>query len=256
MHNASFTANGLDYVYLGLDVTPERLSEAVNGLASLGFEGFNVTMPHKEKIIPLLDEIDETASVSNAVNTVAISDGALKGMNTDGSGFVAACEEASVDFKDRSVLLLGAGGAAAAVAVAVLRAGARELIIANRTLARAENLRDKLSMIGTETEVYSRELQGLEDAVERADVIVNTTYLGMNDEDQIPVPIESLDSGKAVADVVYRSGKETELVRRARNTGARVVTGERMLLYQGVQAQRIWTGIEPNVGVMSDAISG
>lgn len=256
MHNAGFAANGLDYAYVALDVVPEKLSEAVAGLVALGFEGFNVTLPHKENIIPLLDGLDETARISGAVNTVAIHDGSLKGMNTDGSGFVEACEEADVNLKGKRILLLGAGGAAAAVAVAILGAGVGELVIANRTESRAQSLKTKLEESGTRVHIHALSLEDLEDAVEWADVIANTTYLGMRDEDRLPIPVECLDPEKVVADAVYRSGSDTKLARQARKAGARVVTGERMLLYQGVQAQRIWTGKEPDVGVMSGAISG
>lgn len=256
MHNAGFAANGLDYAYVALDVAPERLPEAVAGLAALGFEGFNITMPHKEEIIPLLDEVDEAARISGAVNTVAVRDGILRGMNTDGRGFIEACAEADVGFAGKRVLLLGAGGAAAAVAVAVLGEGAKELVIANRTILRARDLRTKLKKAGTGAEILPRSLEALEGVVERADVIVNTTYLGMKEGDRLPAPVERLNSEKTVCDAVYRGGNDTELLRQARAVGARVVTGERMLLYQGVQAQRIWTGKEPNVGVMSNAISG
>ena len=256
MHNASFAANGLNYAYVALDVAPERLSVGVAGLVALGFEGFNVTMPHKEKIIPLLDALDETAEISGAVNTVAIQDGALKGMNTDGSGFVEACAEVGVDFEGRRILLLGAGGAGAAVATAVLGENARELVIANRTVSRARDLKTKLERAGFDAKLSVRSIEGIEDTVTRVDTIVNTTYLGMKEGDPLPVSGESLDPGKVVCDVVYRSEGDTELLSRARALGARVVSGERMLLYQGVQAQRIWTGTEPNVEVMSDAISG
>ncbi|MDQ4106520.1 MAG: shikimate dehydrogenase, partial [Actinomycetota bacterium] len=223
MHNAGFAANGLDYAYVALDVTPGRLPEAVAGLAALGFEGFNVTMPHKEKIIPLLDEVDEVATVSGAVNTVVIRDEILRGMNTDGSGFVEACAEAGVGFAGKRVLLLGAGGAGAAVAVAVLGEGAGELVIANRTVSRARDLRMKLKNAGADAEIFPRSLEGLEDAVERADVIVNTTYLGMKEGDPLPAPVERLNSEKAVCDAVYRGGDDTELLRRARAAGAQVV---------------------------------
>lgn len=256
MHNAGFAASGLDYAYVALDVAPEKLSEAVAGLAALGFAGFNVTMPHKEKIIPLLDEVDEVAMISGAVNTVGIRDGTLWGTNTDGSGFIEACAEAGVSFEGKRVLLLGAGGAGAALAVTMLGEGARGLIIANRTVSRAQGLKVKLEKTGTGAEISTSPLEDLEDLIGWADVIVNTTYLGMKEEDQTPVPIEQLDSGKAVCDIVYRRGDDTDLLSRARSVGARVVTGGRMLLYQGVQSQRIWTGEEPNVEAMSDAISG
>lgn len=257
MHNAGFAARGLDYVYVAMDVPPERLPAAVAGLATLGFVGFNVTMPHKEKIIPLLDGLDESARVSGAVNTVTVRDGALLGTNTDESGFVEACAESGVGFAGKRVLLLGAGGAGAAVAVAVLKEGARELTVANRTVRRARELRSKLEKLEVAVaEISTRPLENLDEAVERADVVINATYLGMHEEDPLPVPVGRLDSGKAVCDVVYRRGEDTELVRRAREAGARVVTGGRMLLYQGVQAQRVWTGREPDVEVMGDAILG
>lgn len=256
MHNASFKACGLDYAYVALDVHPDRLAEAAAGMASLGFEGFNVTMPHKEKIIPLLDDVDEIAKISGAVNTVTVEDGYLKGTNTDGAGFTEACSEAGVDFAGQRILLLGAGGAGAAVAGAMLGEGVGELVIANRTLSRAEDLKVRLEKIGAGVGLQTRALENLEDAVIRADIIVNTTYLGMKEDDPLPLPVEGLGPEKAVCDVVYRRVGDTELSRRARDAGARVVTGGRMLLYQGVQAQRIWTGEEPDVGAMSDAISG
>lgn len=256
MHNAGFTVSGLDYAYVALGVPPEKLPEAVSGLAALGFAGFNVTMPHKERIIPLLDVVDEVATIAGAVNTVEVRDGTLLGTNTDGSGFIEACAEAGVGLAGKRVLLLGAGGAGAAVAVAVLGEGARGLIIANRTVSRAQGLKEKLEKTGTGAEISVRSLEELEEPVMWADVIVNTTYLGMKEEDHTPVPVEQLDSGKAVCDIVYRRGNDTDLLSRARCIGARVVSGGRMLLYQGVQAQRIWTGEEPNVEAMSDAISG
>lgn len=256
MQNAGFAASGLDYAYVALDVSPDRLPEAVAGLASLGFKGFNVTMPHKEKIIPLLDEVDETARISGAVNTVDIRDGVLKGTNTDGAGFTQACYEAGVSLDGKKTLLLGSGGAGAAVAGAMLGEGVRELVIANRTASRAGDLKTKLEKTATGAKIQARALENLEETVEWADVIVNATYLGMKEEDQLPLPVEGLGPGKTVCDIVYRRGKDTKLSRRARDAGAGVVTGGRMLLHQGVEAQRIWTGEEPNVRAMSDAISG
>src|ERR687893_2096058 len=145
MHNAAFAHDGVDYVYVAMDVLPDRLTAAVEGLRALGFVGFNVTMPHKEAVLSLVDELDETARLAGAVNTVVIGKGgSLRGLNTDGSGFVEACGEAEVSFAGRRVLILGAGGAAAAIAVAVLGEGASWLCIANRTAEKAEGLRRKL----------------------------------------------------------------------------------------------------------------
>jgi shikimate dehydrogenase len=254
MHNASFAADGLDYVYVALDVEPEELSPAVRGAAALGFQGFNVTMPHKRTILPLLDGVDEGARLSGAVNTVLVDDSTLRGYNTDGGGLVEACREAGVDLVGRRVLLLGAGGVAAAIALAFGGQGIGELRIANRSVEHAEELRDKLRGAGLrQTEIYPRD--ALDEAAREVEVIVNATPLGMKDGDPLPIPFEHLEEGRAVCDAVYRPGRETGLIREARERGARVVTGERMLLYQGVLAQQLWTGREPNVRAMEAAIA-
>ncbi|HEX2728535.1 MAG TPA: shikimate dehydrogenase [Rubrobacteraceae bacterium] len=254
MHNAAFAADGLDYVYVCLDVDPEDLPAAVRGAAALKLRGFNITMPHKRAMIPLMDELDEGARVSGAVNTVVIEDSILRGYNTDGGGMVMACEEAGVELSDRRVLILGAGGAAAAIAIAFGGAGIGELNIANRSVDHATELRSKLRGAGMErVEIHA--LDALEEAVSNAEIIVNATSLGMKDGDPLPIPVDHLAEGAVVCDAVYRPGIETVLVKSGRERGARVVAGDRMLLYQGVLAQRLWTGHEPNVKVMDLALS-
>ena len=254
MHNTAFVADGKDFAYLAMDVRPEELREAVSGLQALGFVGFNVTMPHKERIIPLLDSMDEVARISGAVNTVVVRKNGLHGMNTDGSGFVEACSESGVGFGGKRVLILGAGGAAAAVGAVILKEAPESVVLMNRTHDRAEELAKKLSAVNELVEVTANPLED-KAKVAGADVIVNTTYLGMKDGDPSPVPEEFLKPGITICDAVYRRGRDTELIRRARERGVRVVSGDRMLLYQGVQAQRVWTGLEPNVEVMSDALA-
>jgi shikimate dehydrogenase len=255
MHNASFAATGLDYVYVPLDVRPEVLPTAVNGLRALGFRGFNVTMPHKEAILPLLDGLDEAAALTGAVNTVVVEEDGLRGTNTDGSGFVEACEEAGVGLEGARVLLVGAGGAAASFAVAVLGEGARELRILNRSRWRAVKLRERLwgAYSGAGISVY--DATDPEGATRGADVIINATYLGMKPEDPLPVPVSALGTNAAVCDAVYGLGGETRFIRLAKERGLPAVSGARMLLYQGVQAQRIWTGRAPDVRAMSDSLS-
>ena len=256
MHNAAFVHDGADYVYVAMDVWPDRLPAAVEGLRALGFVGFNVTMPHKEAILPLLDELDETARLAGAVNTVLVEErGLLRGLNTDGSGFLEACGEAGVSLSEKRVLILGAGGAAAAIAVASLGEGASRLYIVNRTETRAEELRARLLGIGREAEVSVHPFEEVGEAAAEAEVLINATYLGMKEGDPLPLPVEALTAEKVVCDAVYLAAEETSLVRRARGAGARTVPGGRMLLYQGVQAQRLWTGREPDVGVMSDALA-
>ncbi len=254
MHNAAFVADGLDFVYVCLDVDPGELPAAVRGMEALKFRGFNVTMPHKRAVIPLVDELDEGARVSGAVNTVVIEDSGLRGFNTDGGGMVMACQEAGIELSGRSVLLLGAGGTAAAIAVAFGEAGIGELHIANRSVERAAQLRDELHEAGMKG-LAVHHLDAIEEAIPGAEIIINATPLGMKEGDPMPLPSGYVQEGRAFCDAVYRPGTQTPLVRLARERGASVVAGDRMLLYQGVLAQKLWTGREPNVKAMEGAIS-
>ena len=254
MHNASFAATDQDFLYLPLDVRPENLPAAVAGLGALGFRGFNVTMPHKEEILPLLDEVDAAARLPGAVNTVVVEGGRLLGTNTDGHGFLEACRESGVALENARVLVVGAGGAAAAICAAVLGAGARSVGLLNRSAWRAEGLKRRLEQAYPRAEVTVHGA-GPESALRGADVIVNATYLGMKDADPPPVPQECLAEGMAVCDAVYRRGAETRLVRLAKERGLVTVSGGRMLLYQGVHAQRLWTGKDPDVRAMSRALA-
>ena len=254
MHNAAFIEDGLDFVYVCLDVDPESLPAAVRGAQALRLRGFNVTMPHKRAMVQLLDELDEGARISGAVNTVVIDDSVLRGYNTDGGGMVMACDEAGIELSGRSVVLLGAGGTAAAIAVAFVHAGVGELHIANRNVEHAAALRDKLHRTGMK-KIAVHSLDAVEEAVPHAEVVVNTTPLGMKEGDPMPVSSEYVREGRAFCDVVYRPGTQTPLVLLARERGVPVVAGDRMLLYQGVLAQKLWTGREPNVRAMDRAIS-
>jgi shikimate dehydrogenase len=197
-----------------------------------------------------VDELDEEARISGAVNTVVIEDSGLRGFNTDGGGMVMACQEAGIELSGRSVLLFGAGGTAAAIAVAFGKAGVGELHIANRNVERAAHLRDKLHGTGMKGLVVHH-LGALPDA----EIIINATPLGMKEEDPMPLPSGYVGEGRVFCDAVYRPGTLTPLVRLACERGVPVVAGDRMLLYQGVLAQKLWTGCEPNVKAMDRAIS-
>jgi len=255
MHNAAFAADGLDFVYMALKVEADDLPAAVRGAAALGLRGFNVTMPHKRAMVPLVDELDEGAGISGAVNTVVIEGQKLRGFNTDGPGMIEACREAGIALKDRRVLLLGAGGAAASIAAAFCDEGIGELHIVNRNPEHAGTLADKLRGAGKKVEIEIHPTGALNERNVHAPVIVNATPLGMRIGDPLPLPPEYLDGGVTLVDAVYRPGAETALVRQARERGATVVTGQRMLLYQGVLAQRLWTGRQPNVEAMDRALS-
>jgi shikimate dehydrogenase len=250
MHNAAFVADGLDFVYVCLDVDPDELPAAVGGMRALKLRGFNVTMPHKQAMIPLVDELDESARISGALNTVVIEDSRMRGYNTDGGGMVMACQEAGIELSRKSILLLGAGGTAAAIAVAFCDAGVGELHIANRSVKHGAHLRDKLHGTGMKGLAVHRL-----DALPDAEIVINTTPLGMKEGDPMPVPPGYVRKNRVFCDAVYRPGTQTPLVRLARKRGVPVVAGDRMLLYQGVLAQKLWTGREPNVKAMDLAIS-
>ncbi len=254
MHNAAFDADGLDFVYVCLDVDPDSLHEAVRGAVALKLRGFNVTMPHKRAMVRLVDELDEGARISGAVNTVVIEGSTLYGYNTDGGGMVMACREAGIELSGRRAVILGAGGAAAAIAVAFDEAGIDGLHVVNRNPDHALELKEKLRAAGVQT-VEAHPLDALDKTLAQAEVIVNTTPLGMKEGDPLPIPEEYLEEGRAICDVVYSPGRQTPLVQRARERGVPVVAGDRMLLYQGVLAQKLWTGREPNVKAMDRAIS-
>ena len=254
MHNAAFAEDDLDFVYVCLDVERDDLVAAVRGLRVLKFRGFNVTMPHKRAMVSLVDGLDEVARISGAVNTVVIGASGKRGYNTDGGGMVMACEEAGIDLSGKRVLLLGSGGAGAAIAFAFCRKGVGELHIISRNTEHARRLVDKLGTSGMEKSSihYSQELAR---AASEADVIVNATPLGMKEEDPLPIPPEYVRQGNTICDAVYRPGKETPLVRLARERNLPIVAVDRMLLYQGVLAQKLWTGREPNMKAMDRAIS-
>ena len=255
MHNAAFAADGLDFVYVALNVGADDLPAAVRGAAALGLRGFNVTMPHKRAMVPLVDELDEGARISGAVNTVVIEDQTLRGFNTDGPGMVEACREAGITLEGQGVVLLGAGGAAASIAGAFCDEGIGELHIVNRNPEHAAALADKLREAGKGVEIETHATEALDERAVSAPIIVNTTPLGMRDDDPLPLPPAYLDRGVVLVDAVYRPGAETALVRHARERDATVITGQRMLLYQGVLAQKLWTGRQPNVEAMDRAIS-
>jgi shikimate dehydrogenase len=254
MHNAAFAAEGLDLVYVCLEVDSASLPAAVEGLKALKFRGFNVTMPHKRAMVPLVDDLADGARISGAVNTVVIEGSGTRGYNTDGGGMVMACDEAGIELSGQSVLLLGSGGTAAAIAVAFCEAGIGELHIASRNAENAANLRGELRQTGIR-KLSVGSLEALEQEAPEAEVIVNATPLGMKEDDPLPLLPEYVRDDRAICDVVYRPGKETPLVRLARERGVPVVAGGRMLLFQGVLAQKLWTGREPNVKAMDQAIS-
>ncbi|WP_457568343.1 shikimate dehydrogenase [Desulfurobacterium sp.] len=250
MQTAAFEALGIDAVYVPFEVNPDNLADAVSGMRAMGIKGVNVTVPLKEKIVPLLDEVDETASFLGAVNTVKNLNGRLIGFNTDGDGFVDSLAEEGVDVKGKTVLLIGAGGSGKSVAYALLKRGAGRIIVANRTVDRAVTLCEKLSRYGS---VEPIPLSDVESVLDRADLIVNTTSVGMRDNDSRLFDYNAIPESAVVVDIIYKPFR-TELLGVAREKGAKVINGLGMLVHQGARAFKIWTGREAPVDVMKKAV--
>jgi len=256
MHNAAFAALGLDWVYVPFAVAPENLPEAVAGLAALGIVGYNVTIPHKVAVIPLLDRISPEAELAGAVNVVKLEDGLLTGYNTDGSGLLAALAlEFGFAPAGSRVLVLGAGGAARAAAAALARAGVCELTLANRTAAGAKALAGTLAakLPGTAFQVVGLERLAQREFLAGFDLIVNTTSVGMAQDAFAGLSLAGLKSGLAVYDMVY-APPVTPLMQEAARSGVPSANGLGMLVAQGEAAFAIWTGRTPPEGVMARAL--
>jgi shikimate dehydrogenase len=244
MYNAAFEALGLNYVYIPLVVND--LEKAVEGVRHLGIKAIGVTIPYKIDVIPYLDELDNDASRIGAVNAFVNRDGRLLGANTDGKGAVKALEEVTT-IAGKKVVLLGAGGAARAVAFAVTDAGG-EIVIVNRTEERAAALAQAIHRQYTT-------LDKLKQAIQDAQIVINATSVGMGvTKDESLVHNAWLSSDAVVMDLVS-SPKETTLLKQAQERGCRVVYGNRMLFWQGVLKFKLYTGIEPPVEVMEKALN-
>ncbi|MFN3689438.1 MAG: shikimate dehydrogenase [Fimbriimonadales bacterium] len=237
MHNAAFRALGLNWVYLAFETPPESLPMAVAGMRGLGIRGLNLTVPHKEAVIPLLDTLTDTARRIGAVNTLFWDKGQLVGDNTDAEGFLRALRESGVEPAGQTVLILGAGGAARAVAYALASLGCR-LILANRTLERARALAEAFH--AQATPMHQESLRKIVPAVNG---IVNCTALGMtpNTETTPPVDWELVPETAWICDLVYRPLR-TRLLREAESRGLKTIDGLGMLIHQGALAFERWTG--------------
>jgi len=254
MHNAAFAKLGLDYAYLPFRVRPEELPQAVKGLKALNAIGFNVTIPYKVAVIPRLDELDPLAEKIGAVNTVVNDNGALKGYNTDASGFLQALLERGVEPAGKNIVLLGAGGAARAIAY-ILSEQDVNLTILNRreeldwAEAIAANIRKDL---GNVIEVFELLPDYLEKALEHADILANATSVGMSpDSGKSLVPAQLIRPGLVAVDIVYNPVR-TKLLQDAAAAGAVIVEGLDMLVWQGALAFEKWTGEKPPFDLMKE----
>jgi shikimate dehydrogenase len=250
MHNAAFQEKRLDYVYIPFRVKTEQLKQAVAGLKALNIRDFNVTIPHKVAVIPLLDKLDPLAEKIGAVNTVVNENGKLKGYNTDVEGFLQALTEHGFKPEGKKIIILGAGGASRAISYILAQAGAY-LTILNRQ-QELDWAVDIARLINTnfKREVKVLELGHLPEVLTGADLLVNATSVGMSPNANVsPVHAKLLKGVPLIFDIVYNP-IQTKLLKDAAAAGAKTIRGVDMLVWQGVAAFEKWTGKKAPVGLM------
>jgi shikimate dehydrogenase len=255
MHNAAFSALEMDCVYHAFRVRPENLEKAILGAEAMGFGGLNLTVPLKETAVKLACiKPDPLAKKIGAINTVVFgTSGEITGYNTDGLGAKQALLDAAVEIGGSKIVIAGAGGAARAIAFQLATDGA-DITIINRTVERAIELARDISDATCPEKIRGTGLSELKSLLKEADVLVNTTALGMHPNiDTTIATAEEMHPDLTVFDIVYNP-LETKLLREAKATSAKTVSGILMLVYQGAEAFRLWTGIEPPVELMKKTV--
>lgn len=257
MHNSAYSDMGLDAVYLPIEIKTENVKQMVEDMELLKFIGCNVTIPHKQTVIPLMDELDESAAACGAVNTIAFKNGKKIGYNTDGMGFVRAMrEKAHFDPTGKRCIVIGAGGAARGVTSALAMAGSTFFTIFNRAeeIDMARGLSDDMNRRNPNiscAKVLTND--AVKEALSTSDFVLHATSLGMSpNESSVAFDTNMLESRHAVFDVVYNP-RETRLLREAKARGCITLGGLWMLIYQGAEAVKIWTGKDAPVDVMERA---
>ncbi len=252
MHNAAFEALNLDYVYLPFEVRPEDLVPAVAALQALGLSGINVTIPHKEAVLPLLDEVSEEAALIGSVNTIQVSREGLVGHNTDAYGFETSLrEEAGMVLAGKRIFVLGAGGASRAVAFQSALSGAQEVTIADVVSARADALCAAVAdrVPACRVDSCATDARAIEQAVGGKDLFVNATPVGMKTDDPRLIDVAWLAPGAVVFDAIYNP-QQTRLLQEASARGLQTVNGVGMLVHQGARAFEFFTGTPGPVAIM------
>lgn len=272
MMNAAYEKLGLDAYYYPMNIKEEDFGDVIRGISKMNYMGLTITIPYKLEVMKYLDEIDRTAEIIGAVNTIKITEGKMKGFNTDGEGFVRGLEaDKGVNVAESTFVVVGAGGVSRAImtVLASRKAAAddagrepgiptceKKIYLANRTMKRAEELCDKLNKLVCDCCVPVPLDETLAQYIDKADVLVNATNVGMPpQQDMTPVDTAMLHSGMLVADVIYNPRK-TKLLEAAEAMGCDIVNGQSLLLHQGKMAFNIWTGLEAPGDDMFKAVFG
>lgn len=250
MHNAAFEHLGLDFCYVTFSVHPDMLKEAVQGIRALNLKGVNVTVPHKENVMQFLDVISEEADFIGAVNTIKNDNGRLVGYNTDGRGFIQSLKETGVDIKGKKILIVGTGGASRAIGY-YLCMESSHVYLYDIDTEKADLLNKHLNRLKGNVSLIDSVMMKSKEFFSSVDIIINATPLGLKPEDPMPVDPKLLNRDHTVCDLIY---KMTPLLAEAIDLGCKTMDGIGMLLWQGVFAFEIWTGILPPVEVMKHAL--
>lgn len=256
MHNTAFDALGLDFSYMAFDVSKEDLPTAVEGLKKINCCNFNLTMPLKTAIIPLLDEIDEAAELAQSVNTCVCQDGKLVGYTTDGIGFLQSMKDCGIKYTGTTITILGAGGAASSIITQAAMEGVEKINIFKRKNGSFQKVVDFADRLTKSTNcdlfVYDMEdMDILNFSLQESDILINSTNVGMGDDDRSLVPKEFLHPGLTVCDVIYHPA-ETRLLKDAKACGCKTMNGKYMLLYQGAAAFKLWTGKDMPIDLIKE----
>lgn len=254
VEEAAFAAKNLNYRYLTIKVLPENLRKAMDSVKIFGMKGINLTMPHKIKVLPYLDELSPAAEIIGAVNTVIQKEGKLFGENTDGKGFVTALKNSGETLDKKNVTILGAGGAARAIAVECALNGAAHINIINRSIEKGEEL---ASLIQMKTDSSAKYLNWKNNMAipSDTDILINATSIGFspNVTDKPDIDYTTITPEMCVCDVIFNPA-ETIFLKSAAENGAKTITGLGMLVQQAALNFTLWTGVEAPVDVMEDAL--
>lgn len=256
MHNLAFEKLSMDCCYFPVEVSSNDLGTVFKGLSKMNVGGLNVTIPHKINIMEFLDELDPVAATIGAVNTIRITNGKSKGFNTDGEGFIQSLEEESgTTVTGKRFFIIGCGGAARAISMTLAFRGAEKIYLSNRTAEKAELLAAEINnKIRSCTEVVENDQPHQKKALDQCHVLINCTSIGMHPNmDIMPIDGALLRKELIVADIVYNP-RETKLLQMAKAKGCPIVPGIGMLVYQGVEAFKLWTKVQPPVKEMREKV--
>ncbi|WP_123039761.1 shikimate dehydrogenase [Cohnella candidum] len=254
MQNRAFRETGVNGAYAAFRVAPERLGEAIAGMRAMGFRGLNVTIPHKVAVMAFLDEIDEGARAIGAVNTIVNENGRLIGRNTDGIGYVRSLkEEAEPELAGKRIVVLGAGGASRGILWALNRERPASLQVANRTWDKARELADSLAESQAPA-VQAVRWEELKEACSEADIVINTTSVGMAPHvEETPIDPSWVRPGAVASDLIYNP-LTTTFLQQAQERGCRIHGGLGMFVYQGAYAFEYWTGVPAPAAAMREEV--